>query len=1042
MNTPIQRRFWPVCRKTFRWCRIWIFFAFLTLLCVVLYLNQHGLPGFMHAAVTRELEARGIQLDYENLRLGMAGSVIADRVSARMDQDSNAPRVGLDRVELKLDPSALARGKFKIAGLGIRKGRVEWPISKPGEPLRVFALSNVVASLRFLPGDRWEIDRLDASVLGLKVQLNASITNATAISSRARTPRGASSPDRSRDWMEKIQSIAEQARLHRPPEILVLIEGDAARPESFSGRLTLTSGAGSYADSAWKDLLITAHWNLRLSPEAEPSSQAEIRVGSIQSRFGQAQSIHLSTVLNGALSTNLPRRLDWKLEAWAASGGDFSLSDLHVSGHSSVMERSPWKIETQASASAGRIAHSGTTLDEARLTVTAGHGLSPTNLLAGTAKVVMERAYGSWGKVSKGNVALTVRGFPTRPSAADPALGLWAMLTPWTFDLELGCQDLDTPKLAMEQTSGRLDWDGSRLRVSELGARLYGGEAHVSAEISPGDRKLKAAADSTFDLHRISPWLTENSQRWLKQFTWTTPPKINGDMSVILPAWTNRQPEWKAEVLPTLSLRAEVTGSAGAFRGIEVKDCFAQVGLSNVQWIIPVIRVHRPEGSATLAYFGHMLTQDYHWIVDSRLDPTVAAPLLEPEHQKALTLFQLGKPPVIRGDVWGRWFDRSRMGVDLRIEATNVALRGVAFNSAATRLQWTNSAVRFLEPRVERVEGESAEASSVIYETTDRVVLVEGAKGRLDAMVVAPALGKGVVEALAPYRFAKPPNVVARGRFAVGDMDRTEIVFDVEGEDFYWWRFHTPKIGGRLTWKGRDVILTGVKATFAQGTLGGDALFKVAPTNGAQFNVQAEFANLALNSVVADLALFTNKLAGQLTGTMQVTSGQTSDQATWTGHGQVELRDGFLWDIPLFGFFSPILNGLVPGMGRAAMSSGKASFRFNNRLVHTDDLEIRSSPMNIQYRGDVDFDGKVNATAMAEILKETWGVGKVFSVALLPLTKLLEYKVSGTLTKPKSEPLYIPRFLTFPLTPFRTLRSILPDDKEKPAKGPKTPTPE
>ena len=44
------------------------------------------------------------------------------------------------------------------------------------------------------------------------------------------------------------------------------------------------------------------------------------------------------------------------------------------------------------------------------------------------------------------------------------------------------------------------------------------------------------------------------------------------------------------------------------------------------------------------------------------------------------------------------------------------------------------------------------------------------------------------------------------------------------------------------------------------------------------------------------------------TGT--ITRANSDDWRSWQGAGRARLRDGFLWDIPIFGFFSPMLRRL------------------------------------------------------------------------------------------------------------------------------------
>ena len=80
--------------------------------------------------------------------------------------------------------------------------------------------------------------------------------------------------------------------------------------------------------------------------------------------------------------------------------------------------------------------------------------------------------------------------------------------------------------------------------------------------------------------------------------------------------------------------------------------------------------------------------------------------------------------------------------------------------------------------------------------------------------------------------------------------------------------------------------------------------------------------------------------------------------------------------------------------------------------------------MRLQYRGTVDFDGQVKARVTAEPLRDTPILGPVVNVALWPVAKLFQYKITGTLADPKPEPLYIPKILLFPLTPFKMLEGF------------------
>jgi hypothetical protein len=77
--------------------------------------------------------------------------------------------------------------------------------------------------------------------------------------------------------------------------------------------------------------------------------------------------------------------------------------------------------------------------------------------------------------------------------------------------------------------------------------------------------------------------------------------------------------------------------------------------------------------------------------------------------------------------------------------------------------------------------------------------------------------------------------------------------------------------------------------------------------------------------------------------------------------------------------------------------------------------------------------GRLNARVEAELLRDMWLVGPVVSTVLWPVTKLFEYKVTGSLSQPKIEPLYlVPKLVLMPFHPFRTIRELFP---EEPAPG-------
>jgi hypothetical protein len=181
-----------------------------------------------------------------------------------------------------------------------------------------------------------------------------------------------------------------------------------------------------------------------------------------------------------------------------------------------------------------------------------------------------------------------------------------------------------------------------------------------------------------------------------------------------------------------------------------------------------------------------------------------------------------------------------------------------------------------------------------------------------------------------------------------------------------------------------------------------------------------------LHSLAADLSSPTNHLEGTLTGRLVVTDADSRDWRTWDGFGHANLHDGLLWDIPIFGILSPVLNTFLPGLGNSRATDAVAKFSITNGVIYTDSLEIRSTMMRLEYTGTVDLKQNVHARVIAQLLRDTWVVGPLVSTVLWPVSKLFEYKITGTLKNPKSEPVYVPKLLLLPLHPIRTLEGMFP----------------
>jgi hypothetical protein len=132
-----------------------------------------------------------------------------------------------------------------------------------------------------------------------------------------------------------------------------------------------------------------------------------------------------------------------------------------------------------------------------------------------------------------------------------------------------------------------------------------------------------------------------------------------------------------------------------------------------------------------------------------------------------------------------------------------------------------------------------------------------------------------------------------------------------------------------------------------------------------------------------------------------------------------------IWDIPIFGLFSPILNSVVPGLGNSRAKKASATYILTNSVIFSRDLQIHATAMRMQYDLRIDFDQRIAGRVEAELLRDMPGLGVIISKVLWPVTKLFEYRLSGSLDQPQAEPVFfIPRVLLLPFRPIKTLKEL------------------
>ena len=987
-------RSWKLLRIYFRRFRIGLWLVMLALLGALLYFNQIGLPDFVKNPLLDKLRARGLELQFSRLRLRFPHGLVADNVRLGGTNNAANPTLTLQEIQVRLDYAALAKGQLQVSSLRLRQGRLVWPVGDSNPPPRSLTVENIQTELRFLPGDLWELDQFTARFAGASIELTGSVTNASALRDwKIFQPQPADLPGSSlQPNLRRLADALEEIHFPSAPQLHAEIYGDARDLAGFGARLTLRAPG---AETPW-GTFAGGVLSVRVTPpEHQEPAHAEIllRAASARTPWATADQLDLTLHVLSDAGTNF--------------NADLSLTAAQVE---TVWGR-------------GRDAH---------FAAQWRHSATNAIPLSGHGELELAAAETSWGR-GRGLQLTATLATPTHPiSSPDPAWGWWTNLAPYGLEMSCGLSELSAPALSASNLLCTAQWQAPRLLVRQLSTGLYGGSLTAQAKLDVATRELNFTGAADFDLQKISALLPDASGPIWSQFSWALPPRLQATASLRLPAWTDPGPDWRAEIKPTLRLEGKLAVGHGALRDMIFDSVEFHLAYSNLTWRIPDLVVTRPEGRLELAHESSDATAAYFFKVHSTLDMNALKLLLPPESRHGFDLAGFTEPPVLDAELRGRWNTPDGLDVKGHVALTNFTFRGETASGFQSAIEFSNQVLTLTEPRLQRGE-ERVSAEWVRVDLAGEKVFMTNVLGFANPLVFARAIGPVAGAWFEPYRFLATPTARVNGSIAFDIDNGVDLHFDFTGGPFEWWKFKLPHVSGQVNWVNDTLTLDNIRAEFYQGTAQGGAefYFPKGADNRLRFNVAVTNADLHL--LLGDLNSPTNKLKGLLTGRWAVTQGIPPDGETWVGSGQLSLRDGLIMEIPVFGVLTPALEGIAPGLGSTRLSEGTAAFVLTNGIIHTDNLDIRASGMRLQYRGNVDLQARVDARAEAELFRDTWVVGRVLSLVLWPVSKVFEYKISGTLGDPKMEPLYfLPRMMLLPLHPIEAIKDLKPKAPESP----------
>ena len=583
---PAVRRF----RIIFRWCRICLWMVLLLAVAAVSYLYLTGLPDFLKQPTLRQLLVRGLEAQFSNMQLvwGRGPSILVENSAFSRAGLPLSPRLTYSRAELELDWKALLHGRLEFRSLLVSGAQLQLPVSQAAGD--VLLLNNVSLDMQFSQGDVVRLNRCRGTFRGIQTDLIGMLSHAGEVR-RWRLPTEIGKTNETfESRLRLVARTLEKIQFTGTPVLRIEAGADGRDMNSFHVELNFDAPSAHTPWGDATDLSVDA----ACARLMESSHQSFLQVGCTAS----------------AMTT-----------PWARSGKMFFLATFSHAANSNLEAQ----IELDATQFKAPLSAGGSNwVGAAQLSWSGTANLAPTNFmpLLAAGKLHAVEPESPWGSARQ--MSLEGRAAPA-PGLTPPAGG-WGPLAgfvPWSLNGQVEISKLASPKLSVDHLSISGHWRAPEVVIERVRGELYGGHADASGAFEADSRELRFVGTTDFNPHSVSQLLNPSVSNWLAQLDWTTPPKINAQMRIVLPPWTNRSPTWVSDVDSSLQLAGDFSVGQSSFDRVPASSAAGHVTYTNRVWDVSHLHALRPEGDVFMDYRSG--PRDYHYLIESRLDPKAVA---------------------------------------------------------------------------------------------------------------------------------------------------------------------------------------------------------------------------------------------------------------------------------------------------------------------------------------------------------------------------------------------------------------------------------
>jgi len=416
-------------------------------------------------------------------------------------------------------------------------------------------------------------------------------------------------------------------------------------------------------------------------------------------------------------------------------------------------------------------------------------------------------------------------------------------------------------------------------------------------------------------------------------------------------------------------------------------------------------------------------SQTYSGRMNTGFDPGWMCPLVSTGKARVISglFFRENLPQTSFTFSGQRGDDGAPLQVEGSVRGRNFSFRGTYFTSVESKLVMTNG-VLILDPVTAR-RGSRACRGRIAFDFRNDIVDVD-VESTFDPAATLRIMGPTLERLSRPFRFDGYTRISAKGSIDYETLTNMNLEAHVVASNMTYQHVAVESCAFDLLAKGRR--------------------FEVRNLQGVLYGGRLEMSRAVMESL-ADSPLWRYELALSLAGAdfgrlmqayrrvgadhpyegrldfMLAVAGETGEQMLlrMRGRGDIHISESRLLRIPLFGGLAKILSALYPNFGIVSKNDLTADFKIGGNSIRTQNARLLGHIISVQGSGRYHFTNNLDFKVRVRMLREG-RLAALLDWLTFPVTKLLEFHLSGPLEQPVWRPDNLPKEL------FNMLKSVIP----------------